>query len=86
MCRIKFYVYRKVFLGGRYEKVSKGEKGLFQDMLIFFLKFIFDRIFIPPLKKMGVYRTCAVRSVVTLLRLSDILFNFARTGVSISEL
>ena len=56
----------EIFLegGGVYEKGSKGKKVLLQDMQIFFifLKLIFDRICIPPPKKIGVYRTSAVRS------------------------
>jgi hypothetical protein len=73
MCRIKFYLYRKFFLEGGdvgvffNEKGSKGKKVLLQDMhiLFLFLKLIFDGICIPPpKKKIGVYRTSAVRSFV----------------------
>jgi hypothetical protein len=44
----------------------KGKKGSFTryvDFFILLLKLIFDRILIPPPKKIGVYRTSVVRSV-----------------------
>ena len=79
--------------GGGYEQGSKEKKGTFTRLCRFFLflKFIFDRIFITPAKKRWGYLELllSVRSfvhpVVTLFRLSDTIFNFARTGVSISE-
>jgi hypothetical protein len=99
MCRSKCYTYRKfsgVFswgVEGGYEQGSKEKKGTFTRLCRFFLflKFIFDRIFISPVKKRWGYLglLLSVRSfvhpVVTLFRLSDTIFNFARTGVPISE-
>ena len=74
-------------------KDQRGEKGTFTRLCRFFLflKLIFHRIFITPTKKRCgcIGLLLSVRSfvcpVVTLFRLSDTLFNFDRTGVSISE-
>ena len=74
------------------KKDQREKKVLLQDMYFFlFLKFIFYRICLPPPKKMGVVGLLLsvrlfVRPVCTPFRLSNTRFNFARTGVSISEL
>jgi hypothetical protein len=74
------------------KKDQREKKVLLQDMYFFlFLKFIFYRICIPPPKKMGGVGLLLsvhlfVRPVCTPFRLSNTRFNFARTGVPISEL
>jgi hypothetical protein len=74
------------------KKDQREKKGTFTRYVFFlFLKFIFYRICIPPPKKMGgvgllLSVRLFVRPVCTPFRLSNTRFNFARTGVSISEL
>ena len=68
-----------------YMKRDQREKRYFYKICRFFFKFLIGFVYLRQ-KKIGVYRTSAVRPVVTLFRLSDTLLNFARTGVFISEL
>ena len=84
----KYYIY----LGWVFFMIKgqREEKKYFYRKCRFFYSFLIGCLY-PRQKRSGytgllLYVRSFVRSVVTLFRLSDTLFNLARTGVSISKL